>query len=266
MEEGQIIRLSYDMWLENVDGVFDTTDRDRASESGIFNPQHHYGPIVAVVGAGRLVPGLEKAVKETKKAGEWQEVTLQAADAFGPRDPKLIETVPMQRFKTSKVKPTLGARITYKNKSATITRVAGGRVWVDTNSPLAGREVKYRFQVEELIEDPAARIEALIELGYRQGTPFEVTLDGKTVDIIVPDQVKYDQQWPLSKFRISHDIGRFTDVEKVRFIEEYTTAAPESHTHADGTVHEGPAHGDDALETAGEDAPAAETAEAAPST
>lgn len=249
MEDGQIIRLSYDMWLENVDGVFDTTDRDRASESGIYDPNHRYGPIVAIVGAGRLVPGLEKALKEQAKVGEWTELTLQADEAFGPRDPKKIETVPMQRFKTSKVQPKVGSRITYKQRPATITRVAGGRVWVDTNSPLAGREVKYRFKVDEVIEEPTARIAALLELSYRPDIDFDIQLSDKQVDVGVPDQVKYDQHWPLAKFRISHDIGRYTDLEKIRFIEEYTTTPPtpaETHTHADGTVHEGPAHDDEA--------------------
>ncbi len=256
MKDGQVIRLSYDMWLENVDGVFDTTDRDRASESGIYDPNHAYGPIVVVVGAARLVPGLDRAVREKGKVGEWVEVTLQPDDAFGPRDPKKIETVPMQRFKTSKVEPQVGSRITYKGRPATITRSAGGRVWVDTNSPLAGREVKYRFRVDEVVEDPTARVLALVELNYRPKVAFQVEIHGKTVDITVPDAVKYDQHWPLAKFRISHDLGRWTDFSKVRFIEEYKAEPPQTHTHADGTVHEGPAHDDEAADAATHEAPA----------
>jgi FKBP-type peptidyl-prolyl cis-trans isomerase SlyD len=223
LEPGSIIRLSYDMWLENVEGVFDTTDRDRASESGLYEPKQVYGPIVAIVGAGRLVPGLDIAIRGKGKVGEWVEVELQPEDAFGPRDAKRIETVPMQRFKQSKVAPRVGERVQYKNRPATITRVAGGRVWVDTNSPLAGRTVKYRFRVEEIITDPVERVKAIVEHAYRRGVDFDVKRSGDDVDLVVPDEVRYDQHWPIAKFRIAHELGQHTGVKRVRFIEEYVT-------------------------------------------
>lgn len=256
LEDGQIIRLSYDMWLENVEGVFDTTDRDRASESGIFNPQHNYGPIITIVGAGRVVPGLEKAIKEQGKVGEWVEVDLSPEEAYGPRDPKKIETVPMQRFKQSKVKPEVGARIQYKNRPATISRVAGGRVWVDTNSPLAGREVKYRFKIDEVVEGTEERVKALLELGYRPGIEFDVKVSEKTVEVTAPDQVKYDQHWPVAKFRIAHDIGRYTDLDNVRFVEEYKAMHPEQ-AAAQELAEETPAPaGEEGAASAGEEPPA----------
>ncbi len=214
------------MWVENVDGLFDTTDRDRASESGIYNPKHNYGPIIAVVGAGHLVPGLEKALGDKGALGEWVEVELPPEEAFGPRDPKKIETVPMQRFKQSKVEPKTGERIQYKNQPATITRVAGGRVWVDTNSPLAGREVKYRFKVDEILEDEPSRVAAMLEHAYRRGVDFQVDVKDHTAEVMVPDNVKYDREWPVVKFRVAHELGAHTSIEKVRFIEEYVTKDP----------------------------------------
>lgn len=223
MQPGTFVRLNYDMWVEDVDGLFDTTDRDRASSSGIFNPEHQYGPIVAVVGAGHLVAGLDKAVQKQEETGEWEEAELPPEEAFGGRDPKKIETVPMQRFKQSKVQPKVGERIQYKNQPATITRVAGGRVWVDTNSPLAGRKVKYRFRVEETIDDEAEKVAALLEHAYRRGTEFKVDIQDKRADVTVPENVKYDRQWPLVKFRVAHELGAHTNLEKVRFIEEYVT-------------------------------------------
>lgn len=225
LEDGTIIRLSYDMWLEEHDGLFDTTDRDRASSSGIFNPQHNYGAMVTVVGSGRLVPGLEKALKEKGEPGKEVTVELSAAESFGERDPKRIETIPMQRLKQAKMQPRVGERIRYKDQPATITRVAGGRVWIDTNSPLAGRTTKYTFKVDEVIEGAEAQAKALLEMEYKNeaGFAFEVSDEGKTVSILVPEQAKYDQRFIIAKFRIAHHIGRYTDIDKVRFIEEFTT-------------------------------------------
>ncbi|MBW3582535.1 MAG: FKBP-type peptidyl-prolyl cis-trans isomerase [Euryarchaeota archaeon] len=237
MEQGTIIRLSYDMWLENVDGLFDTTDRDRASESGIYSPKQAYGPIVAIVGGGRLVPGLEKAIQEKGEVGEEVKVDLEPSEAYGERDPKKIEMVPMQRLKAAKVEPKVGNRVMYKNQPATITRTAGGRVWLDTNSPLAGRKVTYTFKVEEVVESPDAKVEALIELNYRRGLDFEVTIEDKAARVLVPDEAKYDQQWAVAKFRVAHDVGHYTDMETVRFVEEYKTA--HDHTHEEGGEKEG---------------------------
>lgn len=224
LEDGTIIRLSYDMWLEDYEGLFDTTSRETASESGIFNPEHPYGAVVTVVGAGRLVPGLEKAVKEKGEVGKEVEVELAPEEAYGRRDPKNIETVPMQRLKQAKIVPKVGERIRYKDRPATITRVSGGRVWIDTNSPLAGRKVTYKFKVDEVVDGPKEQVEALLEMGYKPEAGFDIEVHGKErVDILVPDQAKYDQRFLVAKFRLAHDIGRYTDFEKVRFVEEFTT-------------------------------------------
>jgi FKBP-type peptidyl-prolyl cis-trans isomerase 2 len=50
------------------------------------------------------------------------------------------------------------------NLLATIRSVSGGRILVDFNHPLAGKEVEYTFKATKKITEPAEKIEAVISM------------------------------------------------------------------------------------------------------
>jgi FKBP-type peptidyl-prolyl cis-trans isomerase 2 len=250
--KGTLVKVEYEAWTEDGE-LFDTTKRDVAQAHGKYNAEVVYEPLPVLIGTGRVIPGFDDALQAADVGAE-QDVTIPAEKAFGPKDPAKIDTIPMREFQKQEVAPYPGMRLQHQGKMATVTNVSPGRVRVDYNSPLAGKSLRYKFTIVEEVADPEQKIRGFIELAYGQGRSdgFQIKTHGDTVDITLPDSCKYDQRWFVAKYRLVSDLRTFAGMKTTRFIEEYTTTEPgagagamapaDSHTHADGTVHAGPAH------------------------
>ena len=244
--KGSLVRVEYEAWTEDGE-LFDTTKRDVAKTHGKHNEEIVYEPLPVLVGTGRVIPGFDDALLAAD-VGKEVDVTIASDKAFGPKDPNKTDTIPLREFQKQEVTPYPGMRLQHQGKMATVVSVTPGRVRIDYNPPLAGKSLRYKFTVTEEVTDPASRIKSFIELAYGQGRAegFKVDAQGEAVTITLPDSCKYDQRWFVAKYRLVSDLRSYAGYKTTRFVEEYVTADPahptESHVHADGTVHEGPAH------------------------
>lgn len=223
VNKGSIIKVDYEAWTSE-GTLFDTTYRDVAKANNTHSEEVVYEPLPLVVGVGRVIPGFDKALQEAK-VGEEVEVTIPATEAFGERDPNKIETHSVREFQKKEVAPRPGMRVQFENRTGTVVSVTAGRVRVDFNSPLAGKDLRYKFKIVEEVTDPVTQVKTLIDLNYGQGRSegFEVTRNGETVDIKLPDSCKYDQRWFIMKYRLVSDLRNHAGIKTVRFVEEYTT-------------------------------------------
>ncbi len=224
--KGAFIRVDFDAWTADGD-LFDTTSKDVARQASKVSESVPYGPMPAIVGVGRLIPGFDKALLDAT-VGETREVVIPPSEAYGDRDPAKVETVPLRDFQKQEVAPFPGMRVNYQGKSGTVTSVSPGRVRIDYNAALAGKTLKYRFAIREEIEDAAAKARAIIELDYGQSRAegFDVQLAGDVATIKLPDSCKYEQRWFIAKYRIVSDLRQYAGVKTVRFLEEYVTEEP----------------------------------------
>jgi FKBP-type peptidyl-prolyl cis-trans isomerase SlpA len=115
-------------------------------------------PVDLQMGDGTLQPGLELALYGLK-AGDTQTLKLLPDQAYGPRDPGLIQYMPMSDF-DGEFTPETGQIIAFalpngEEAAGTILGVENGQVEVDFNHPLAGHEIA--FQVEIISVSPPAR-------------------------------------------------------------------------------------------------------------
>ena len=108
------------------------------------------------------------------------EIELSPEKAFGPRIPKLVQMVPMKIFKTQKLNPFPGAIFNFDGRVAKVLSVSGGRVLVDFNNPLAGKEVDYEFTIKRKVDDKKEKIDALQDFFFRQKFEFEIK-DNKVI-------------------------------------------------------------------------------------
>ncbi|QFY89286.1 peptidylprolyl isomerase [Magnetovirga frankeli] len=104
-------------------------------------------------GEMELLGGVDRALRG-KQAGDRVEIDISAADAgFGEHDPNLtftddIENVP-EEFRQ------LGAEVQMQNdqgdvKSFFVTRIENGKLTVDGNHPLAGKNLKLTVDIKEV--------------------------------------------------------------------------------------------------------------------
>src|SRR3989344_6396188 len=126
--------------------VFDTTSEKVAKEHHLHNPKHQYKTAVVCVGERQLLPGLDVQLVD-KELGKEYTLTLQPETAFGKRDIKQVKIIPMNMFRQHNVQPHPGLQVDVDGEMGLVTKVSGGRVIVNFNHPLAGKEVTYTFVV-----------------------------------------------------------------------------------------------------------------------
>ncbi len=129
-------------------------------------------PIVFCLGEAMFLKGIDDFLIG-KDIGEYK-IELQPEKAFGNRDSKLVQMMPMKIFNEQKVSPVPGAMFNFDGRIAKILTVSGGRVMVDFNNPLAGKIVIYDIKVLRKVDDLKEKIKALIEFFTKKDFKFEI--------------------------------------------------------------------------------------------
>jgi FKBP-type peptidyl-prolyl cis-trans isomerase SlyD len=224
LEDGDVVEFDYELWVEGREGLYDTTLEGPAKAAGIHNENAYYGPVVHAIGSGRIIGGLERELRNAK-VGQTKEIEIAPADAYGERDPKLIETVSMQEFKKGDVNPQPGLGVNYKGRQGTVVTVGAGRVRVDFNSPLAGKKLKYRFTLRKVAKDDKEKLESILKMDFPAPVTWKVEtgqVEGKsTGTVTVPEVILYQRHWVNARLRVLVDAGRYTKLDQVRFVESY---------------------------------------------
>ena len=112
-------------------------------------------PLSFVFGEGNIIPGLEKEL-EGMEAGDGKEVVVKPEDAYGPRDPNLIQQVPRERFESGS-ELQVGMSYTGKTDAGQVVnfRVVGmddNNVEIDLNHPLAGMTLRFEVTVTDVVD------------------------------------------------------------------------------------------------------------------
>lgn len=110
-------------------------------------------PLGFVFGEGSIIPGLEREL-EGMEPGESKEVVVKAEDAYGPKDPDLVQKVPRERFDggaelevgTSYIGKTDDGRAI----NFLIVSLDEGSVEIDLNHPLAGMELRFEVTIKDV--------------------------------------------------------------------------------------------------------------------
>jgi FKBP-type peptidyl-prolyl cis-trans isomerase 2 len=160
LKPGDLVRIEYSGKLASTGEMFESTSAEESKKAGIFSPNKAYGARLAIYGRGMMLPGIENAMKIAKQ-GQKTDFLLEAKDAFGTKNDDLVRVVPLEVFKAQKLVPALGMTVTVDGVAGTIRSTNSGRVQVDFNHPLAGRQVIYSLKLVEVITDPKKKIAAL---------------------------------------------------------------------------------------------------------
>ncbi len=225
LSKGDFVLVEYEVRVKETGELLDTTSEEEAKKAGIYDASERYGPRLVIIGEGRLVKGLEKAL-EGMNEGEEKEVEIPPEEAYGPRDPSKIKIIPLARLARLGITPEPGKVVEIDGKMAVIRSITGGRVLVDFNHPLAGKTLKARVKVVKVLKDVAEKIKHLILRRVVKLSPDDVNVaykpNEKLVEIKLADKALEVSDLQIAKRIIVAEISRFMrgEVEKVRFIEE----------------------------------------------
>ena len=120
------------------------------------------------------------------KPGQEKEFTVHPKDAFGQRDPTLSRVISMKYFIENKINPVPGETVLIDFRTARIQSVTSGRVRVDFNHPLAGKEVKYWVKVIKQLNTVKEKAKALLDYFGLEGA---VLVSGTKLKIEIKTKV-----------------------------------------------------------------------------
>lgn len=209
MKKGDFVEIDFVGRLATTGEVFDLTDEETAKKEGIYNSKQKYKPSLVIIGSNMAVPGVEKHL-EHMEPGHESGFTLAPEEAFGGRDMKLIRIVSMSKFLKEKINPAPGMFVEIDGMQTKVLSVAGGRVRVDFNHPLAGKSLKYKVRIVRQITDIFEKTRSLLDY---YGIKCETSLDGDTLSI----ETEKPMNGFLKKFVSENVIKQIPEIKNVVF-------------------------------------------------
>lgn len=181
IKKGDFIELNFSAYDAN--RIFDSTYPKDAKELGI--EEKNLKPLLISVGHEMVLKGLDNDLIG-KETGKDIVLELEPKDAFGKRDPKMIKVIAMKIFKEKNINPVPGMPLQLDNMVVKVISVSGGRVIVDFNNPLAGKKVKYVYNIKRIIDDDKEKIDAMQDYFFR--SKFDYDYDKKTKIAVFKDK------------------------------------------------------------------------------
>lgn len=119
-------------------------------------------PLAYLHGAGQIVPGLEKALTGLV-AGDKKDVTVEAAEGYGDRDPDGVFGIPRAAFPDA-TQLEVGASFVGEDEEGNslpvrVVAFEGDNVVVDANHPLAGQRLHFHIDVRSVRDATAEELE-----------------------------------------------------------------------------------------------------------
>ncbi len=165
--------------------IFDSNVKENLEKANL-NSQAK--PFIFSLGQGMFLKGVDDYLIGKQEEPKKYKIELSPEDAFGKRNPKLIERMPSYVFKQQNVRPVPGVMFNFDGRIGKIIAVSGGRVIVDFNNPVAGKDVIYDLNVLRKVEDLKEKVRALNKFFFKKNFDFEISNDNKKIVIDLGSQ------------------------------------------------------------------------------
>ncbi|MCL4420204.1 MAG: peptidylprolyl isomerase [Candidatus Thermoplasmatota archaeon] len=225
MNDGDFIKISYEMYVGDDRKLVLTSDEKLARENNIYQDGAKYEDQVLIVGSDKPIKEISDALNKSFReavVGTDYEIRIEPENAFGRRDPKNIQLHTFRELQKEKINPELGMEVTLKGRTGKIISLTPGRTLIDFNHKWAGKVVFYKYRVNAVISSPTDKILALLDLDYPKGSNgFSVSESGETLEIVVPDDAKFNDEWLESKFNFVTDVRKYVSTNELKLVEVY---------------------------------------------
>lgn len=231
LQKGDFILIDYVARVKETNEVFDTTIEETAKNERLYKEGEIYEPKLVVIGESWVLQALDESLTEME-VGKKSSVEIPPDKAFGPRDSEKVKRVPLRHLTAKGITPSLGMRVEYNGKMATVRTVGAGRVLLDFNPPLAGKTLIYEMTVQKKLRTVKQKIAALIHRRIQalEESKFKFATKEKTVGIEMPEEAFYLEGIQVAKRGIAMDIQRFfPKITTIKFTESFK-AKPKTKT------------------------------------
>ena len=195
IKKGDFIEIDFIGKIKDSGAIFDLTKKDVAEKEKVANKSADYTPRIICVG--------------NEAVGKSYEIDLYVGEAFGRKDVKLIKMLPLSTFKKQDMKPFPGLQVNIDGTFGIIRTVSGGRVLVDFNHPIAGKEIHYDLDIRKEIKDDTVKVKSILKGLLSRDFECSVTDGVANVEMDMPEQ--------FQKVLEEKICGLVKDIKKVNF-------------------------------------------------
>lgn len=225
IKKGDFVLLEYTGYIKDTNEIIDTTNEEVAKKNKIFRPENRYGPMLVIAGENWVIKGLDESLIG-RTVNEEYEIDIPPEKGFGIRDSKKIKIFTIKRLREAGIKGELspGKLIEYNNSPAIVRAVVSGRVMLDFNPPLAGKNLKYKVKIVDIIKDRNRKIMEIIKYinpEYANFINISYSYKTKILRLKCKDETIKNPQLHIYKNQIIEYIFKyFPKINKIEFIEE----------------------------------------------
>jgi peptidylprolyl isomerase len=226
LQKGDFILIDYTAKVKETGEVFDTTNEETAKKERLYKEGEIYEPRLVVIGEGWVLKALDESLT-AMEVSKPAPVEIPPDKAFGLRDPEKVRRISLKNLAAKGISPTLGGRVEYDGKMATVRAVGAGRVLLDFNPSLAGKTLVYEVTVKKKLETNTEKIAAIIHrrIPAVEENKFTFKVKASAVDVEMPEEAFYIEGVQVAKRGIALDIQRFfPKLTTVKFVETYKAA------------------------------------------
>lgn len=185
VKEKDFLEVEFDLFANSV--LVQTTDEEKGKKLG--DGSKKFKPEIIVLGRGFILKALDEHILKNKQ-GSKLTAEFSAEEAYGKRQKDMIKTFPKSAFDENKMRAIPGMTYDFNGMYGTVKSVTGGRVLVDFNNPLAGKDIKIEYKVTRKVEDLSEKISTILFSILRiPEDSFKAEVKDKNLKISVPEQL-----------------------------------------------------------------------------
>ena len=223
LQKGDFIIIDYVAKVKETGEIFDTTNEEVAKKEHLYKEGDIYEPKLVVIGEAWVLKALDESLA-TMEIGKPTSAEIPPSKAFGDRDAEKVRRVPLRQLLAKEITPSIGLRIEYGGKMATVRAIGAGRVLLDFNLPLAGKTLVYEVTVQKKLETAEEQVAAIIHrrIPAVEQAKFEFAVKPKTVSGEMPEEAFYLEGIQVAKRGIVMDVQKFfPQITSVKFTETF---------------------------------------------
>ena len=133
------------------------------ADGSVFDKSADGKPLEFIVGVGRMIPAFETNIMGMK-VGDKKTFVIKAADAYGEYDKAKLIEVPKEQFPKDtplSVGMAFSVQTSQGSLPVTIAAIGDKTVTVDTNNPLAGKDLTFAVQIVKIRDATKEELAAL---------------------------------------------------------------------------------------------------------
>ena len=220
IKKGDFIEIDYIGKFSN-GNVFDTNIKETGEKNQIHKKE--YQPLIVCVGENQVIKGLDKNLEGSELEKDYT-FEISAEEAYGKKEPKLIRVVSKNLFTKQKMNPVPGMQINAEGSMGIVRSVSGGRVFVDFNHPLAGKDLVFDVRIAKLLKDPKEKAQSLMQsMLMLDPSKYSMEIEGDKLKIESKFEIP-DMMLNLAKDKILKLVPEINSVEVSSTKKEATTS------------------------------------------